>query len=389
MIKDGKSPKPYTFFTNGKEFKILESLKKEEDIEHIGLKADPNILIIIWESLTSKITEQYGDNETVPFLNSLKEESIYFDNFYANGSRSDKGLVSIFSGYYPQAMKSIMKETQKSRNLPSLFEALKKEDYKCSFYYGGDTNFGNMNSYFLESGADEIIDGSYFSSKDKSNKWGAYDHIVLNKLLDDINTENAKFCKALFTITSHEPFEIPTNYKFGNNTEIEKFRSAHHYTDESLRTFFEQAKVQDWWDNTLIIIMADHGHPLPKIEKVNVQSERFKIPMIWTGGALNKKDTVITKISSQLDFSKSLLSQLKMDNKAFTFSNDIFDSNNDGFAQYIYTNGFGVLSPKGHLVFDMDQNKRIVSEGNKLSIDSLEIVGKAITQHAFDDYLKR
>ena len=389
IIKDSKSPKPYTFFSGGKEIEIIDSFKEIENIKHLSLKQDPNILIIVWESLTSKITEQYGDTETVPFLNSLRTESVYFDNFYANGSRSDKGLVSIFSGYYPQAMKSIMKETHKARSLPSLFEELKNEDYKCSFYYGGDTNFGNINSYFLENGAQEIIDGSQFSSNDKGNKWGAYDHVVLNRLLDDINNETEKFCKALFTITSHEPFEIPADYKFGNSTELDKFRSAHHYTDESLRSFIEQAKKRDWWDDTLVVIMADHGHPLPKIEKVNVQPERFKIPMIWLGGALNTKDTIISKICSQVDFSKTLLSQLRINNKVFTFSNDIFDSNNEGFAQYIYTNGFGTLSPNGSVVFDMDQNKRIVYNGDEHSLDSLEMIGKAVTQHAFDDYLGR
>lgn len=105
------------------------------------------------------------------------------------------------------------------------------------------------------------------------------------------------------------------------------------------------------------------------------------------GGALNTKDTLISKICSQVDFSKSLLSQLRIDNKAFTFSNDILDSNNEGFAQYICTNGFGILYPDGSLVFDMDQGKRIVSKGDELRIDSLEIIGKAITQNAFDDYL--
>ena len=111
-----------------------------------------------------------------------------------------------------------------------------------------------MNSYFLENGAQEIIDGSYFSSNDKSNKWGASDHVVLNRLLDDINNETEKCCKALFTIASHKPFGIPTDYKFVNSTEIEKFRSAHHYTDESLRSFIEQAKKQGCWISPLKLL---------------------------------------------------------------------------------------------------------------------------------------
>jgi len=389
ILKSMKSNDPYDLLSDEEVQMILE-MDNPLQIEALNITPDPNIVIIVWESFTAKITSDYGDSTTVPLFNKMKEEGIYFNNFYANGTRSDKGLVSIFSGYYPQALKSIMKETEKARTLPSLFRELKTVDYKSSFYYGGDTNFGNMNSYFLEGGIDEIIDGSSFVEENKNTKWGAFDHVVLEKFLQDINDEKEKFCKVLFTITSHEPYEIPMEYKFGKDNEENSFKSAHHYTDKSIGSFIASAKKQDWWNNTLVVIMADHGHPLPRIEKHPNDTDRYRIPMLWTGGAIQHKDTIVETIASQVDFVETLLSQLDITRKAsFPFSENIFNHYNKGKAHYIYTNGFGTISPEGSVLFDFDQNKKVHSTGSATDVLNLEKLGKAISQNAYNDYLSR
>jgi len=384
-LKGHKKDIPYDFLPAQGVKDILASNKARDNDAISVLDDDVNVVVIVWESLTAKLNSAYGDTTTLPYLIKLSKESMYFDNFYANGTRSDKGLVSIFSGYYPQTKHSIMKETAKARSLPSLFNSMKKEGYHSSFYYGGDVNFGSMGSYFREQGVDQIIDESYFSQSDMNSKWGANDHVVFDRLLDDLNKEDRKYLKVLFTITSHEPFEIPTEYKFGKETELQKFRSAHHYTDASLAGFITKAKQQEWWDSTVIVILADHGHPLPRLDKEGFSPSRFKIPMIWTGGAVQSQDTVIHTISSQVDFSYSLLKQMGIDNSEFAFSSDIFSAD-DTYAHYIFTNGFGTVRQVDTMVYDLDNRP---SADPRNTPDSLLLLGQAITQHAFDDYLSR
>lgn len=97
-----------------------------------------------------------------PNLDSIKENGIYFDNIYANGDRTDKGIVSILSGFPVLPTTSVIKYTNKTEQLPSIAKELKKEMYKTSFYYGGEINFANLNSYLVSSGYDEIISGKNF-----------------------------------------------------------------------------------------------------------------------------------------------------------------------------------------------------------------------------------
>lgn len=349
----------------------------------------PNVILILWESLTAKIVEPLGGEKNVtPYFNQLVKEGILFSQFYANGDRSDKGLVAVMSGYPPQPDQSIIKNTNKASSLPFLTKELNNIGYSNSFYYGGDLNFGNMITYLRSGAVNELISGDDFDKKDWNSKWGVHDHVLLNRFLADINKEkNRPFFKTLFTLSSHEPFEFPGDYAFGKDGDENLFKSAHHYTDKSIGEFIEAAKNQPWWENTLVVIMADHGHPLPSREGFFHGPSKFHIPMLWLGGALAKKDTVIDHISSQTDFAYTLLPMLGGDHSAFIWGKNIFATNKTHFAHYVYNKGFGVISNEGTVVYDYIQKENIVAEGNHLN--DLKELGLSITQQSYQDYLDR
>jgi len=252
-----------------------------------AISKKPNVILIIWESLTAKLVGSIGGEPDVTTnLNRLSKEGVLFTNFYANGDRTDKGLIAILSGYYPQTNKSIIKIPNKNSSLPMLTKSMIAAGYDTSFYYGGDLNFGNMNTYLRNAGVTKFIDGSSFDKKDWNSKWGAHDHVFMEKFAADLSqTQKKPFFKIALTLTSHEPFEFPDSYKFGKDTEENRFRSSHAYTDKTIGKFIESAKKQAWWDDTLIVIMADHGHRSPKHEGVFNAPKKFKIPMLWLGGA--------------------------------------------------------------------------------------------------------
>ena len=147
---------------------VLESLRqpvlsKDSIINPIFKTKTPNIIFVIWEGFTAKVVGPLGgDIEITPNFNSLSEEGLLFTNFYANGDRTDKGLVALLSGYFPQPKKSIIKMPLKSKKLPLLSQSLKDLGYHNSFYYGGDLNFADMNNYLFGKGIDEIFGSEIF-----------------------------------------------------------------------------------------------------------------------------------------------------------------------------------------------------------------------------------
>lgn len=356
------------------------------------LKTDsPNIILIIWESLTGKFVESIGGEPNVTSnLNKLSKEGILFSNFYGNGDRTDKGIIAILSGYYPQTNRSIIKIPSKARKLPMLTSKMMKLGYETSFYYGGDLNFGNMNTYFRNSGVTNFVDGSHFNKKDWSSKWGAYDHVFLDTLAKDLSKVQEKpFFKIALTLTSHEPFEFPGEFKFGKDNKENMFRSSHAYTDKAIGKFVDFAKKQPWWNNTLVVIMSDHGHWMPKHEGYYNSPKKFKIPMLWLGGALHKKDTVISTISAQTDFAYSLLKTMNKHEEAndFIWGKNIFNNANEQYAHYIFNNGFGTIDKNGVFVYDFTSKKDIISNG--FSAKKLDSLGKAISQKAYQDFMDK
>ncbi|WP_299671703.1 LTA synthase family protein [uncultured Polaribacter sp.] len=383
---------PYVFFSDEVAKNTINKRRNKllaANTDHILNTAKPNVILIIWESLTAKVVGSLGGEPHVTEnLNRLSKEGILFTNFYANGDRTDKGIPAILSGYYPQPTKSIMKMPNKTRSLPMLPQKMMDLGYKTSFYHGGDLNFGNMNTYLRNAGITDFVEGSDFDKKDWNSKWGAHDHIFMKRFEKDLKgKQQTPFFKIALTLTSHEPFEILGDYKFGKDTEENKFRSAHAYTDKIIGAFIAFSKKQPWYKNTLIVIMPDHGHSLPKHAETFNSPKKFKIPMLWLGGALHKKGIEVNTISSQVDFPYTLLDLLKGDTSEFTFSKNLFNTSEEQYVHYIFNNGFGTLTKDGIFVYDFTSKKAILEEGsNTAALDSL---GKAIIQNAYQDFLDR
>ena len=383
---------PYTSFDDDTALRIINKTRNQllnANTDSILTTTKPNIILILWESLSAKAVGSLGGESNVtPNLNKLSKEGLLFTNFYANGDRTDKGIPAILSGYYPQPIKRIMRMPNKTRTLPMLPKKMKQLGYKTSFYYGGDLNFGNMNTYLRNAGINHIVDGSEFDSKDWSSKWGAYDDVFMKRFAKDLSTKQEEpFFKIALTLSSHEPYDIKGEYKFGKNTHDNKFRSAHHYTDQVIGDFIDFAKQQYWYKNTLIVIMSDHGHSSPKHEGPYFSPKKFRIPMLWLGGAVNSSLKENNTFSSQVDFSYTLLNLLNVNNEEFIFGKNIFNTNEEQYAHYVFNKGYGTINKHGVYLYDYISKKSILNQGN--NTQKLDSLGKAITQNSFEDFLDR
>jgi phosphoglycerol transferase MdoB-like AlkP superfamily enzyme len=377
---------PYSYFNEQEANAIVDSLFIRSSSTTTVLNTDtPNVLFIIWESFTDKATQLVINGmDVTPYFNSLKKEGIYFSNVYSSGDRTDKGIAAILSGYPALNKTSIIRTPNKAVKLPQLSNYFSRRGYTTSFYYGGEPEFANIKSYLLHSGYQTLIDKNFFKKEDQNSKWGAHDGVVAEKLLQDLQNKTSSFFTTWLTLSSHEPFETPTEPVIKGSSHTNKFLNSIHYTDYVLSTFIEQCKAMPWWDNTLVVIIADHGHHLPEApDRVN----NFKIPMLWLGGAVENKGMVIEKIVSQTDVAASIIYQTGGEPNNYFFSKNIFDSTYKEWAFFTFNDGFGFVEKDNTVLFD-NVGKQIL-KGTGQHIESLLMKGKALQQVVYQDFMDK
>lgn len=371
---------PFNYYNKNELDSLLKPIYANINNTKIVTNTIQNVLIITWESFTAKVIGTTENGKPI-VLNFEKwaQKGIYFNNCYATGDRSEKGLIGILSGYPAQPITSIMTEPSKTAKLPSITKTLNNKGYSTAWYYGGEPEFANIKSYILNSGFDKIITKADFNDLEtKSSKWGANDEKVFGRLLNDLDTQKQPFFINYFTLSSHEPFEVGNYHQIKGDTETLKFENSLHYTDFQLNKFLETAQNKPWWKNTLIIIVADHGHRLPEIGN---KKDAFHIPMLWLGGVISKPQ-IVNKVTSQIDIPAMLFGQMGIKTD-FKFSKDIFNLKTKSWAYGAFNNGFVWVDEAGYQIHDNVGQQFLV----KTNQDSLS--GKVFLQWSFEDYLSK
>lgn len=346
-------------------------------------KGTPDILIVIMESFASDIMPSMGSYKDVAVcLDSIAQQSILFTRFYANSFRTDRGMVSILSGYPAQPTTSIMRYPRKTSQLPSIARNLAKyKNYKTTYYYGGDADFCNMRSYLVSQGYQHIISDANFPIEDKLSKWGVPDHIVAARMMEDIKAqqnEKRPMLKILQTSSSHEPFEVPYHRL------KDKRLNAFAYTDSVMGAIVREYRKLPRWKNTLIVFVPDHvgGYK----ENLNDHDRsRYQIPLILAGGAISRPMKVGI-IGSQHDIAATLLGQLGVEHREFTFSKNMMSDATPKFAFFAVNDAFGIVSEENSLIYD-NRAKRIVYDKGEKGFNLKR--GQAYLQKLYDDLAKK
>lgn len=346
-------------------------------------KGTPDILIVIMESFASDIMPSMGSYKDVAVcLDSIAQQSILFTRFYANSFRTDRGMVSILSGYPAQPTTSIMRYPRKTSQLPSIARNLAKyKNYKTTYYYGGDADFCNMRSYLVSQGYQHIISDANFPIEDKLSKWGVPDHIVAARMMEDIKAqqnEKRPMLRILQTSSSHEPFEVPYHRL------KDKRLNAFAYTDSVMGAIVREYRKLPRWKNTLIVFVPDHvgGYK----ENLNDHDRsRYQIPLILAGGAISCPMKVGI-IGSQHDIAATLLGQLGVEHREFTFSKNMMSDATPKFAFFAVNDAFGIVSEENSLIYD-NRAKRIVYDKGEKGFNLKR--GQAYLQKLYDDLAKK
>ena len=386
MMREKKFEKQYRFMKAQEADDIFERLMIDrppglDSIPRLLNVERPNVVFIVLESFMSKFMESLGGIPNVAVnMDKFAEEGVLFTNFYANSFRTDRGLVSLFSGYPAQPTTSIMKYPRKTQSLPSIPLSLSKAGYNSQYYYGGDADFTNMRSYLLSMGIEKIVSDVDFPIGERLSKWGAHDHVLFNRVIKDFKEEQKEpFLKIIQTSSSHEPFQVPYDKL------KDPFENSVAYADSCLGQFIKRFRNTKYWDNTLIVLVADHGRRASS-ESFDSELERFQIPFVLFGGAVEESKRVDT-YASQIDIAATLLDQLNLPHDEFTFSKNILNPSSPHFAYFAYPNSFGIVTANSRIIFDCDLNKTVLAEGANLE-ESVQR-GKAFLQKLYDDLATR
>ncbi len=301
----------------------------------------PNVLLIIWEGAGLGMV---GSDTVAPNLHRYMQEGVYFSNCYANSYRTDRGIVSVLSGWLGLPTTTLVKRPDLCRNLPSIASSLRSAGYATKIAYGGDIDFTNMRMYLSETGFTTVLGGDAFPSALNSSAWGVPDEHLLQPAL--IPAERP-FLSAALTLSSHEPWEVPLHrlddYK----------RNAFAYTDSCLGAFIDGLKATPLWDSLLVVIVPDHGIPFTEGQPTSDVAVS-RIPMLWMGGAVRQAKTV-DRLCSQSDLAATLLCQLGLSAEAFPFSRNVLGTRymeRPQFAMHSDKNCLNLVLPGGSWHYD-------------------------------------
>ncbi len=317
----------------------------------------PNIVLIIMESFMSSVTGVLGGNpDATPGLDSLSREGVLFTNLYGNSFRTDRGLVAILSGFPAQPTTSVMKYPKKSQSLPSLPRSLREAGYNTAYYYGGDADFTNMRSYLLSQGIERLVSDQDFPMSARLSKWGVPDHLLTERAGREIaQSQPEPWLRIVQTSSSHEPFDVPTQHF------EEPYPNSVYYADSCIFALVEELRRSPQWERTAVILVADHAGRYPD-SLGYFQEERFRIPMLIVGGAVNGPMRVDT-YASQIDLAATLLDQLGLPYDEYRFSKNILDPSVPHFGYFTFPDGFGMATPENVLIYDNGSGRIMLDKG--------------------------
>lgn len=300
-----------------------------------------NVVIVLMESfMGDTVGALGGEPDLTPNYNKLAEEGVFFTNFYSNGNRSNRGILSVLTGFPSQYGQSILKKPVGQKPFISLAHILKDRGYSTHFMYGGDIEFDNMKGFLTTNGVDNIISKNNFPLADRTIKWGVPDDKVFDKAADYLGKLKEPFFFEVFTLSNHAPFDIPENFKKLKEEEYEDYEryNAFMFADYSLGRFIEAVKDKKWAKNTIFIFVADHGENRRK--PIDIDWKKFSNPLvIWTPGGQLKVEK-ITKAGSQLDILPTVMGILGGKYVHSSWGKNILDPKIEKSTAYVVENNF-------------------------------------------------
>jgi phosphoglycerol transferase MdoB-like AlkP superfamily enzyme len=312
-----------------------EELKRQFPSNRISARATgerrDNIVIIIVEGLSADYTGIGNPHHGfTPFLDSLAERGLYFNNSFADGRRSIDAAPSILAGI-PHLRDEAFYCTQ-FKHLHGIGSLLKKHGYHTSFFHGGKNGTMSFDVFSLRMGFDRYYGlNEYPKPEDSDGIWGIYDEPYLQYMTRELSRTPTPFASVVFTLSTHNPYKIPPQYEGVFPKGALPIHQTVGYFDHALHKFFETAKTLPWYKNTLFVITGDHIGPAKTMSPRMIDSYRVPIVFYHPGQKLPAVDR--DRIVQHVDIGPSILDFLGIaTDQTLPFGHSIFDPSYDGLA---------------------------------------------------------
>ncbi len=312
---------------------ILEGFSKE----HIG-RLNPEI-------------EKGNYKGYTPFLDSLIDYSLVFNNAYANGKRTIDAPPAILSSIPNLMNEAFVLSPYAQNSINSLASLLKTKGYVSYFFHGGTNGTMGFDNFAKLAGFDNYFGRTeYNNDADFDGKWGIFDEPFLQRMAHELDKSPQPFLATVFTLSSHHPYTIPEKYKIKFPKGKSEIHESIGYTDFALREFFETASQMNWFDNTLFIFTADHT-TAPFYKEYMTKTGIYAVPIIFYKKNMNLIGTMTT-VASHLDIMPTVLDYLNFDKPFKAFGKSLLDTVENHFS-VIYSDGLYLfVNEKFCLTFD-------------------------------------
>lgn len=294
----------------------------KRDIIYPKSSSKMNVVLVLMESMGARFMNAYGNTENLtPNLDSLATKGLFFNNIYATGTRTVRGIEAITLSVPPTPGQSIVRRPNNEK-LVTINSYFAQAGYDVDFLYGGYAYFDNMKYYFENNDA-KVLDIANTNSADIqfSNAWGMSDEDLYKfsiRSADQSFKSKTPFFQIVLTTSNHRPFTYPEgkiDIPSGSGR-----KGAVKYADYSIGKFLEEAQTKPWFDSTIFVFVADHDAGVAGNTEVN--SQDYLIPLIFYAPKSIEPEK-ISKLGSQIDVGPTLLGLLNISHESFGFGYDL------------------------------------------------------------------
>ena len=323
-------------------------------------EARPNVLILILESFASDysaLLNPYLEGEGyMPFLDSLMQHSRFYEYSFANGNSSIDGQASVLASI-PMMVESFFTSHAALNSVSGIASELKHCGYSTAFFHGADNGSLSIDGFTHSVGFDDYHGRTeYDNDADWDHHWGIWDEPFLQYFGRELGAMQQPFCAGLFTLTSHHPFQIPRQYaEIYKEGSLEIYKTIR-YSDMALRKFFDYARTQSWYENTLFVLTGDHTN-MTEYPYYRTNLGTYQVPIVFYHPA----DTLFqggkhAGIAQHIDIMPTVLGYTGCQRPYVAFGIDLLQTSAEDTYATQYINGIYQIIKKGYLLqFDGEE----------------------------------
>lgn len=324
----------------------------------------PNIVLFITESYGREYMGAFNKHKNIPnyqsftpFLDSLANHSLIFSNAFTNGRKSIHGMSSVLAGI-PSFVDAYTSSPYAKQPVESLVSTLNSMGYDTSFFHGapngsmGFLGFSNILEFDHYYGKTEFNDDTQFDGS-----WGIWDEPFFQFMKTTLDTKESPFLATIFTVSSHEPYAIPEKYKEKFPEGSIPMHKCVEYTDFAFQQFFEAAKKEPWFENTIFVITADHCNQV-YFDEYRKDINRYAVPIMF----YDPKGNYVgehTDLAQQIDIYPTILQMAGYDKPFRSWGRSLIDETQQTEPFVINHDGVFYRYSKGNYICIFDGEKAI------------------------------